>query len=398
MRIKFSHILCGLFTTILCGAGPVFAQTQLIKTTFKSYAFHRFENRDILCEPYRVAPGDNLYTIFKRKGEISDKDFPLFLRIFSSFNPQVRDVNLIFAGSEILIPLKAMGRAEYLTGKGNSILVPVVEFSGLSPPKDKDPPATRLAPRLWEYHTKALSRYARDLNGTLSDHGSLHFPATSQTPAFDLDLSQYPLIRKPDGQRIIFQSAQARPLSPGQRARIQAHWSRVRFRGMTQAMLAAPAPATGTLRKQQKHYINLILKATGHTPDWKEHIPFSLNGEAVNVILQRVFRKGQPDLLINYGEIQGKDGVRALESMGYTVFDATPGRKRADLGRRLLKALAFKTWSNPSFKSGNSPSLRAMEGILAVSGPNKYFFTRTHQGPAATQVLKREKIQLHYLP
>ena len=72
MRIKFSHILCGLFTTILCGAGPVFAQTQLIKTTFKSYAFHRFENRDILCEPYRVAPGDNLYTIFKRKGEISE--------------------------------------------------------------------------------------------------------------------------------------------------------------------------------------------------------------------------------------------------------------------------------------------------------------------------------------
>ncbi len=56
--------------------------------------------------PHRVAKGDNLTKILKKKG-VPLKDLPRYLEAVKEINDIVRDVNRIFAGTTILLPTEA---------------------------------------------------------------------------------------------------------------------------------------------------------------------------------------------------------------------------------------------------------------------------------------------------
>ena len=103
-----------------------------LKTTRKRYTIRSYEKSSILCEPYGVKKNDWLYKIFRKKGAISKKDFPLFLTIFKTFNPQISNIDTIKPGQEILIPLKVVQPEDYQEDEPGIVHVPVLEFS--SPP------------------------------------------------------------------------------------------------------------------------------------------------------------------------------------------------------------------------------------------------------------------------
>ncbi|MCK5100559.1 MAG: hypothetical protein KAR45_20785, partial [Desulfobacteraceae bacterium] len=105
------------------------SKTKGVKTSYKRYSIFKYKNVDILCEPYIVKKNDWLYKIFRKKGELSKKDFPHFLIIFKKINPTISSIDAILPGSRILIPLKKIGKGDYDQSTPGNVDVPVVEFS-----------------------------------------------------------------------------------------------------------------------------------------------------------------------------------------------------------------------------------------------------------------------------
>lgn len=105
------------------------AETKGVKTSYKQYSIYTYENEDVLCEPYIVNKDDWLYKIFRKKGEISEKDFPQFLLIFKEINPDISNIDAIEPGINILIPLKKIKKQDYDENSTGTISVPVIEFS-----------------------------------------------------------------------------------------------------------------------------------------------------------------------------------------------------------------------------------------------------------------------------
>ncbi|MCF6247343.1 MAG: hypothetical protein L3J69_08275 [Desulfobacula sp.] len=112
------------------------AKTKGVKTSYKRYSIFNFKNEDVLCEPYTVTKDDWLYKIFRKKGEISEKDFPQFLIIFKDLNPQISNIDAIEPGIRILIPLKKIKKQDYEQSTPGTIDVPIIEFS--TTPEDFD--------------------------------------------------------------------------------------------------------------------------------------------------------------------------------------------------------------------------------------------------------------------
>ncbi len=111
------------------------ARAKGVKTSYKRYSIFKYKNEDVLCEPYTVTKDDWLYKIFRKKGEISEKDFPYFLLIFKELNPQISNIDAIAPGIPILIPLKKVKKKDYDLSTPDNVDVPVIEFSSL--PEDK---------------------------------------------------------------------------------------------------------------------------------------------------------------------------------------------------------------------------------------------------------------------
>jgi hypothetical protein len=105
------------------------AEARGVKTSYKRYSIFNYKNEEILCEPYVVNKGDWLYKIFRKKGEISDKDFPRFLIIFKQINPQINNIDAILPGVTILIPLQKVLEGDYNQTSPGNVEVSVIEFS-----------------------------------------------------------------------------------------------------------------------------------------------------------------------------------------------------------------------------------------------------------------------------
>jgi len=107
--MKFRELsLASVFSVILISIwliSPDFAYNAFL---YKSYIIRCDRGWDILCDPYVVKKDDWLYKLFRQKGEIANKDFPEFLRIFKRINPHIHDIDKIRAGQHIIIPLKKL--------------------------------------------------------------------------------------------------------------------------------------------------------------------------------------------------------------------------------------------------------------------------------------------------
>ena len=94
---------------------------------YKVYTIKRYGSTDIVCEPYRVQRGDHIWEILRRKGAIAESNFPKFVSILKRFNSHIKDVNKIYPGQRILIPLKqitAKGKAD--SNRRRYVTVPII--------------------------------------------------------------------------------------------------------------------------------------------------------------------------------------------------------------------------------------------------------------------------------
>ncbi len=97
----------------------------------KKFTVCKDRGSDILCDPYVVRPNDWVTKLFRQRGEISQKDYPEFLEIFKRINPDLPDVNTIYPGQRILIPLKIL-EPDSLEGQASgSVTIPVITITSI---------------------------------------------------------------------------------------------------------------------------------------------------------------------------------------------------------------------------------------------------------------------------
>ena len=91
---------------------------------YKSYVIRYDRGQNILCDPYVVKKDDWVFKLFREKGEISNRDFPEFLRIFKRLNPHIHDINRIRPGQHIVIPLKKVDQNELPEQSSGVVTIP----------------------------------------------------------------------------------------------------------------------------------------------------------------------------------------------------------------------------------------------------------------------------------
>jgi len=161
----------GLISCIFTYACTATCQAGGITTSYKQYSIFRYKNQNFLCEPYVVHKDDWLYKIFRAKGEISEKDFPYFLKIFKRINPEISNIDAIEPGNHILIPLKKIKKEDYNQTKSGKIDVSVVEFSALPRDIDLKPYIKKHLVKKGENVSSLMDKSFLKKNGQLSEEG-----------------------------------------------------------------------------------------------------------------------------------------------------------------------------------------------------------------------------------
>ena len=147
------------------------AKTKGVKTSYKRYSIYNYQNKDVLCEPYTVRKDDWLYKIFRKKGEISEKDFPKFLVIFRKINPQISNIDAIEPGFNILIPLKQIKKQDYDQSTPGTVEVPVIEFSTTPEDLNLDPFIKEHTIEKGETISNLLDKDFLEKGGRISEEG-----------------------------------------------------------------------------------------------------------------------------------------------------------------------------------------------------------------------------------
>lgn len=170
--IKFSILFFFVFHASLFTWGlPSLLYANGIKTSYKRYSIFKVKNEEILCEPYVVSKDDWLYKIFRKKGEISEKDFPYFLLIFKEINPQISNIDAIAPGIHILIPLKKVQKKDYDQSTPGTVDVPVVEFSTIQDDPDLAPFLKKHQIQKGDNISELIDKGFLDKGGALSQEG-----------------------------------------------------------------------------------------------------------------------------------------------------------------------------------------------------------------------------------
>lgn len=399
------HIFLNLFFfTVLAlytySVFPVsaYSETKEVKTSYKRYSIFRYDHEDILCEPYIVNKDDWLYKIFRKKGEISEKDFPHFIIIFKKINPEISNIDAIKPADHILIPLKRVKPEDYHQSISGDIDIPIIEFSTL-PEKlktkknnlNKKKPALKQS-KIDAYKLAQLKKYSSLIDGTLLNRGKMYFPGKNNSTQV-LDLSSTPIIETRDGSKILIISDD--DTNDDLLKYVKSYWKNLKTQLALDAIdkmknskdLNSPKNITMTHKK----IIKTLLAQTeyDYIPDAK--IPFMLNHIHLEASFGRVIRRDMTDLLLNFGAVYGA-ALEVLKKQEFEIISITPQLTVLALTQTLFTHLGYTTWANPSFPDNGT--IKHIDGLYAVKKQDKLFIPVKPLNTNAIDYLKKEEIKI----
>lgn len=156
---------------------------------------------------YEIQRGDTMYQIVSRRyGRVGTRAFDEGLQLVQAANPQIKDINLIYAGRQIYLPDPATREKQWeaMAGKtaeaggplaGDQTDMPPEDVGGRSPGA-APPPAPAPAPK------DPLSAAAAAVGGRLMEKGTYYVPLANGAD-FEIDLSRHPLMEL-DRHRLFF--------------------------------------------------------------------------------------------------------------------------------------------------------------------------------------------------
>ena len=164
---------------------------------------------------YIVSRGDTVSALISRHfGDYGTQSYQNGLRIFQRLNPQVKDLDLIFAGQKIMLPSHG--------GTGPS---GQNEFQDYAPAHllHREGSSSLSVRQILE---NAMRRAADALGAELLDKGVYYFPGDGGADA-SLDLARYPVMVFPNGSRILFQGAKG--VVPETAKKAASFWKKLQF-------------------------------------------------------------------------------------------------------------------------------------------------------------------------
>ena len=79
---------------------------SLVKTAETDKEIHEIEGQKVLGETYEVAEGDHIWSLLRKRGLLQDKNLPQILAMLKKLNASLSNLDLIYPGQRIIIPLK----------------------------------------------------------------------------------------------------------------------------------------------------------------------------------------------------------------------------------------------------------------------------------------------------
>ncbi|MFO8111503.1 MAG: hypothetical protein R6T92_03240 [Desulfosalsimonadaceae bacterium] len=148
----------------------LFLGTDAAATFFeKHYAVKPVRGEDVLCDPYVVQKDDWVLRLFRQRGEIAREDFPMFLEIFEILNPDVDNINKIYPGQKILIPLRILPAGTFEGQESGSVSLPVITITRL--PEIAEAYSTPHKVRYGEWVSKLIARSFGEVGSEAHEKG-----------------------------------------------------------------------------------------------------------------------------------------------------------------------------------------------------------------------------------
>jgi len=183
----------------------------------KKFVVCQDQGRDVLCDSYVVKKNDYVTKLFKQRGEIAYRDFPMFLGIFKRLNPSVKNIDLIFPDQQILVPLKLI-EPDTLEGQDTgTVTIPMITITNLPRQlqqnsmnyvvRQGDTVSALIAKKFGRYSTRSYKegvKIFKYLNPQIRDLNFIHVGQTINIPAATVrDESWYPELFDDAGELVL---------------------------------------------------------------------------------------------------------------------------------------------------------------------------------------------------
>ncbi len=139
----------------------------------KHYTVKPVRGEDVLCDPYVVQKDDWVLRLFRQRGEIAREDFPMFLEIFEILNPDVDNINKIYPGQKILIPLRILPVGTFEGQESGTVTLPVITITRL--PEIAEAYSTPHKVRYGEWVSKLVARSFGEVGSESHEKGMALF-------------------------------------------------------------------------------------------------------------------------------------------------------------------------------------------------------------------------------
>ena len=396
------------FASMLCPA-HCHPATRVLKTAYKTFTIDTWQGINILCEPYKVQKNDWIYKIFRKKGNLSEIDFPSFLTIFKHLNPHISHLDNIRPGQEISIPLKKIAPHDSSYRSSDKVIVPILQMSELSPKTDMNkltqqhPVKTRnplqgagtlsLSVRDQSQYMEKIRRYATIVQGQLLDKGTYYLPGPRQQKDIELKLANTPIIQLKDNAKIIILPHDF-PRNDLLR-NFKGFWQNVSFMDMdTLEKKLIDTLLVSVIPKDRSSALALLVQKAKFNLLPYETTLVMAGGIKIPIKANRVARDNQPDLLIFLGRIYG-NALTILKLQGYSILSISPDDQVMKMGQKLFGALGLSTIVNPVFMNRTTRQSISIPGLFVGDGKN-LFLSSQPLGPAIQHFLAKNRIVMLY--
>ena len=312
-------------------------------------------------------------------------------KTFSRLNPNVANIDLIYQGTQLVIPdpsiLAQPWFKSFLKQGSNPNAIPQAPVKKTSTPR---------LPVISPLQMTQLKRYSELIQGTLLNQGKMHFPGRGALPNLVLDLTQTPLIESKNGEKtIIIPQDNGSSLGKDLVENIRAYWEQIKIQDLDNTISMAEKLGRDKTSLDDrpvdidKFILTLLsITQTPYTPD--QIFPFAIGTIEMSASFGRINRQGQPDLLINTGNVYGL-ALEAIKKKGNQILTISPGLTMSELILTLFTRLGYSIWENPSFTS--TGRVETIKGIYAKKDTEELLFTRHKPTTAAISFLETENIQ-----
>ena len=163
---------------------------------------------------YTVKRGDTVSKLIANRfgGRFGNLTYRQGLKLFQAVNPQIKDINRIYAGEKIYMPDPSIRQQNWysaLFDKEGNLAKEVAESEAAeekaTPPAPAAAPPPVVQPRLQPEDSGPAAEAAAVIGGRLLSKGTYFLPM-KQGKDFELDLSRYPMIDLGNGSKVVLTS------------------------------------------------------------------------------------------------------------------------------------------------------------------------------------------------